>query len=212
MIQLGKSTTEVEKTKYEEMWSIPSYADISPGANIADAFAKISGCKPGETLIDLGTGSGKAALRLQNHYRLKVLTLDITTKCMVPDALDLFGKTHTEACLWSDWPETANIRSGTGLDPLDYAYCCDVMEHIPPEFTMLCLNNMFRAARHVFIQVDVEQEGWGRLINETLHLTVMPFEWWRDHIAEFGEILDCRDMIAKIRRSIFYVRSNLACQ
>ncbi|KKL53120.1 hypothetical protein LCGC14_2278590, partial [marine sediment metagenome] len=32
MIQLGKSTTEVEKTKYEEMWSISSYGDISPGA------------------------------------------------------------------------------------------------------------------------------------------------------------------------------------
>ncbi len=89
MIQLGKSTTEVEKTKYEEMWSIPSYGDISPGANISDAFAKISGCKPGETLIDLGTGSGKAALRLQDHYRLKVQTLDITTHCMVPDAFDL---------------------------------------------------------------------------------------------------------------------------
>ncbi len=203
MIQLGKSTTEVEKTKYEEMWSIPSYGDISPGANIADAFAKISGCKPGETLIDLGTGSGKAALRLQDHYRLKVQTLDITTSCMVPDALDLFGRSHIEACLWSNWPR---------LLPYDYAYCCDVMEHIPAEFTMLCLSNMFRSARHVFIQVDVEQEGWGRLINETLHLTVMPFEWWRDHIAEFGEILDCRDMIAKIRRSIFYVRSNLACQ
>ncbi len=196
MIQLGKSTTEVEKTKYEEMWSIPSYGDISPGANIADAFAKISGCKPGETLIDLGTGSGKAALRLQEYYNLNVQTLDITTHCMVPDALDLFGETHIEACLWSDWPDAHSVS-------YDYAYCCDVMEHIPPEFTMLCLNNMFRAARHVFIQVDVEQEGWGRLINETLHLTVMPFEWWRDHIAEFGEILDCRDMIAKIRRSIF---------
>ena len=212
MIQLGKSTTEVEKTKYEEMWSIPSYGDISPGANIADAFAKISGCKPGETLIDLGTGSGKAAVKLHKEYGLKVLTLDITTHCMVPEALELFGDSHTEACLWSDWPETANIRFGNGLDPLDYAFCCDVMEHIPAEFTMLCLSNMFRSARHVFIQVDVEQEGWGRLINETLHLTVMPFEWWRDHIAEFGEILDCRDMIAKIRRSIFYVRSNLACQ
>ena len=211
MIQLGKSTTEVEKTKYEEMWSIPSYGDISPGANIADAFAKISGCKPGETLIDLGTGSGKAALRLQNHYRLNVQTLDITTQCIVPEAFDLFGETHMETCLWSNWPDNL-LRWGRREMPYDYAYCCDVMEHIPAEFTMLCLNNMFRAAKHVFIQVDVEPEGWGRLINETLHLTVMPFEWWRDHIAEFGEILDCRDMIAKIRRSIFYVRSNLACQ
>ena len=209
MIQLGKSTTEVEKTKYEEMWSIPSYGDISPGADIADAFAKISGCKPGETLIDLGTGSGKAALRLQNHYRLNVQTLDITTSCMIPDAFDSFSGTHIETSLWSNWPDTL---PASGAVLFDFAYCCDVMEHIPAEFTMLCLNNMFRTARHVFIQVDVEPEGWGRLINETLHLTVMPFEWWRDHIAEFGEILDCRDMIAKIRRSIFYVRSNLACQ
>ena len=207
MIQLGKSTTEVEKTKYEEMWSIPSYGDISPGANIADAFAKISGCKAGETLIDLGTGSGKAALRLREQYRLDVQTLDITTHCMVPDAIETFGFTHIEASLWSNWPVSTDRIT---LAPYDYAFCCDVLEHIPAEFTMLCLNNMFRAARHVFIQVDVEQEGWGRLINETLHLTVMPFEWWRDHIAEFGEILDCRDMIAKIRRSIFYVRSNLA--
>lgn len=199
-MQIGISTTEVEKTKYSQMWDIHEYGDISPGMNIVDAFVKISGCKPGESLIDLGTGSGKAALRLNSKYKLKVQTLDITSShCMRPEARELFRGLHTEACLWSNWPDK--------LQTFDYAYCCDVMEHIPPEFTMLCLANMFRAAKHVFIQVDVEPEGWGDLINETLHLTVMPFVWWRDHIAEFGTILDCRDMIAKIRRSIFYVES-----
>ena len=206
-MQIGISTTEVEKTKYSQMWDIHEYGDISPGMNIADAFAKISGCKPGETLIDLGAGSGKAALRLEREYGLNVQTLDITSNCMRKDAQEMFGLTHIEACLWSNWPDELCCGSHADLGPYDYAYCCDVMEHIPPEFTMLCLANMFRAAKHVFIQVDVEPEGWGDLINETLHLTVMPFVWWRDHIAEFGTILDCRDMIAKIRRSIFYAES-----
>ena len=200
-MQIGTSTTEVEKTKYSQMWDIHEYGDTSPGMNIADAFVEISECKPGGTLIDLGTGSGKAAVRLQQRHKLLVQTLDITSHCMRPGAQKLFGKSHFEASLWSDWPDR--------LPTYDYAYCCDVMEHIPPEFTMLCLSNMFRAARHVFIQVDIDPEGWGDLINETLHLTTMPFVWWRDHIAEFGEILDCRDMVSEIHRACFYVRSNL---
>lgn len=204
-MQIGQSTTEVEKTKYSQMWDIHEYGDTSPGCNIADAFAKISKCLPGETLIDLGTGSGKAAVRLQQKHKLHVQTLDITSHCMREDAQELFDESHVEASLWSNWPDQL-----PAVDNLyNYAYCCDVMEHIPPEFTMLCLNNMFRAAKHVFIQVDIDPEGWGDLINETLHLTVMPFVWWRDHIAEFGTILDCRDMVGKIHRAVFYVESDL---
>ena len=205
-MQIGTSTTEVEKTKYSQMWDIPEYGDTSPGANIVDAFVKISGCKPGKSLIDLGTGSGKAALKFEREHGLNVQTLDITRHCMIPEALEMFGFTHIETSLWSNWPD--NLLAGGGA-PYDYAYCCDVMEHIPPEFTMLCLANMFRAAEHVFIQVDIDPEGWGDLINETLHLTVMPFIWWRDHIAEFGTILDCRDIVSEIHRAIFYVRSEL---
>ncbi len=197
-MQIGNSTTKAEKAKYERMWEVPEYAKTSPGANIADAFVKISGCKPGQTLIDCGTGSGKAALKLANEYGLDVTTLDITDTSMIPKAQEQFNDTHIRASIWSDWP----------AESYDYAYCCDVMEHIPVQWTMLSLANLFRSADHVFIQVDVEPEGWGQLINEVLHLTVMPFVWWRDHIAEFGEILDCRDMIARPRRCLFYVRSN----
>lgn len=206
-MQIGNSTAKVEKTKYEHMWEVPDYARTSPGANIADAFMKISGCKPGETLIDCGTGSGKAALKLANEYGLRVNTLDITDTSMIPKAQEQFGDTHTKASLWSDWP-TQLFDRGLLTPRFNYAYCCDVMEHIPVQWTMLSLANLFRSANHVFIQVDVEPEGWGDLIGEVLHLTVMPFVWWRDHIAEFGEILDCRDMIATPRRCLFYVRSN----
>lgn len=204
-MQIGNSTAKVEKTKYEHMWEVPDYARTSPGANIADAFVKISGCKPGETLIDCGTGSGKAALKLANEYGLKVSTLDITSSSMIPKAQEQFGEDHLEASIWDNWPDCCGKE---GYYAFKYAYCCDVMEHIPVQWTMLSLANLFRSAEYVFIQVDVEPEGWGDLIGEVLHLTVMPFVWWRDHITEFGEILDCRDMIATPRRCLFYVRSN----
>jgi hypothetical protein len=86
----------------------------------------------------------------------------------------------------------------------DYAYCCDVMEHIPTEYVMATLQNiMATCTEGAFFYICLVPDGFGALIGKPLHLTVRPFMWWRDKLAELGEVVDARDLIMN---GMYYVK------
>ena len=178
---------EHERGKYEQVWALPDYAAHSPGEKYADLFMQISGAKSGETVIDLGCGAGAGGKALAERG-LKVGFVDFVRVEGVPSPF-------FQQPLWRPLP-ARNPR-------WDYGYCCDVMEHIPPEFSMLAVHNMLEGCGAVFFSISFTKDYFGRFVGEPLHMNVQLFTWWRDRLATLGDVVEARDLLGE---GIFYVR------
>jgi hypothetical protein len=100
-----------------------------------------------------------------------------------------------EACLWSDLSH---------LGSFDWVYCTDVLEHIPPQFTMLAIDQMLKVAKQgLFLTVSLVPDSFGVWAGKSLHQTVQPFTWWKDSLAEVGTVVEARDLISN---AVFVVR------
>ena len=164
---------EQERDKYERMWAVPGYRDNSPGERLVDTFLKLASWDKGDDLLDCGSGTGRAAQKLADAG-LDVTMLDITPAATDPDIKLPF----VEGCLW-------DMR----LSSFDWIYCCDVLEHIPPEHVDEVLDNLACMTGYgAFMQIALFNDGFGHMIGETLHLTVKPASWWMDKINARWEV------------------------
>ena len=57
-----------ERNKYERMWSFPQYRGWSPGFDAAPVAYRTMQCKEGETLIDMGCGTGRAGTYFADEF------------------------------------------------------------------------------------------------------------------------------------------------
>ena len=178
-----------ERDKYARMWAVSDYARNSPGEQWMPTFLELVGDQRG-TLLDAGCGTGRAGQLLQAKG------FDVTLMDFAPTGLEVDGLPFVDGVLWRPIPTTDH--------GFDFAYCCDVLEHIPPEMTMLTVSNLLDAARYVFLTICTEPDQFGVRIGEPLHLTVQPFTWWRDHFREIADVVDARDCL---NTSVFYLRS-----
>lgn len=174
---------EVEQAKYTELWrDVPEYRDYSPGKENVSRFMDIIKPDHGATLLDIGCGTGIAGLEFVS-MGLNVCWLDITDAGLLPE---IQHSHFIEAPLWSHWN---SWKYG-----YDYGFCCDVMEHIPPEYTMLVLDRIISACRVTWFQIALVQDNFGVTIGQTLHLTVKPFTWWLERLRTLGTVEDARDL------------------
>ncbi len=179
---------EAERAKYEKVWQMPAYHEGKrPGVVHTPMFAEIANPDPGDSVIDLGCGAGTGGDSLRN-LGLSVTYLDLVR-------VEGVGEPFIEQCLWHPLPSRN--------PPWKYGYCCDVMEHIPPEYSMLVLRNIMDACESVFFSISFREDMFGKLVGEPLHLTIRPYTWWRDRLAEFGELVEARDLLGE---GVFYVR------
>ncbi len=177
-----ESVLEHERAKYEQAWAIPRYSDNSPGENYAEMFEDMVYPQPGDSLIDLGCGAGAGGKMLTKRLGLNVTYLDLFRVDGVPEPF-------IEQALWAPLPKR---------NPLwKYGYCCDVMEHIPPEFSMLVIRNIMDACETAFFSIDFTKDNFGKLVGEPLHITLMPYTWWRDQLSEMGELIEARDLLGE---------------
>lgn len=162
-------TAETERVKYTRMWTeVPGYRNHSPGEKLANDFLARADWQPGESLLDAGSGTGRASRRLA-EAGLNVFMLDITRTAT--DAK--ISLPFVEACLWA-LPFKASFN---------WVYCCDVLEHIPTDKVDAVLDNLAAATSNgAFLQIALWADGFGRRINDVLHLTVQPAGWWLDRI------------------------------
>jgi hypothetical protein len=178
-----------ERAKYERAWAIPEYHNFSPAMNIMPLFKDmVRWRRPSRTLIDIGAGSGRASEDLASQG-WDVTMLDhvrVSPHCPLP---------FVEACVFQPWP-TDKVW--------DLGFCCDVMEHIPPDEVDSALDNIFRHCQRAFFSINFRKDHFGQHVGHTLHLTVEPFEWWVEKLSGFGRIRNARDIIGE---GVFYVGS-----
>jgi len=173
---------DTERAKYSEIWSdVPAYRDYSPGLENVTRFMNVLQPKIGATLVDIGCGTGQAGMKFK-ELGMIVRWVDITDAGL---CIDISHWKFRRSALWEDWG---------GWNMYDYGFCCDVMEHIPTEYTMLVIDRILKACRTTWFQIALVPDQFGAEIGKTLHLTVRPFNWWRDHLASIGNVVDARDL------------------
>jgi len=173
-------TPAQEQEKYRRMWTeVPRYRQNSPGQRLVPLFLKQAAWAKDDTLIDLGCGSGRASMELR-EAGLKVKLLDITRTSLDPDVnfkVGVIGIPFIECCLWL--PDVAEHGR------FDWVYCCDVLEHIPPEHVDAVLDNIHAlTTKGAFLQIALWPENFGNYIGEELHLTVESDDWWLEKITQ----------------------------
>ena len=190
------SILQAERELYEGVWtSVEDYGKHAPGEQYLPLFLQMATPSYAQeiSVIDAGSGSGKGALALK-AAGYDVQMVDVTDAGLVPEAREI---PFTQACLWHPLRITA-----------DYVYCCDVLEHIPPQFTMLSVQNLLDACDiqmegALFLTVSLVPDNFGMWAGKPLHRSVFPFTWWRDALKEVGEVIEARDLVSN---AVFFVR------
>jgi SAM-dependent methyltransferase len=186
-----RPVSAAELALYEDVWtSIDTYGHHSPGEARVAMFGAMSGASSG-SVLDAGCGSGKGSIALQAAGFDPTLA-DMTDAGLVDEARRF---TFVRGCLWHPIAAPQSY---------DYVYCCDVLEHIPTEYTMLTVARLIDIAREgVFLSIALVPDQFGVWVGKHLHQTVQPFTWWRDRLAELGSVVEGRDLIDS---GVFYVR------
>ena len=179
-----------EAEKYERMWAQDEYRLFSPGEKCVDTFLDL--VKPKGTVIDLGCGTGRAALKIRD-YGCPVILVDLVENSRDPMARQLpFVK--------------CDLRQPVPLGA-PYGFCADVMEHVPTDDVRAVIRNIMIAAETVFFQICTVPDQCGESIGQVLHLTVRPHEWWREVLSEHAEVTweqpgDINSLFLAIRREV----------
>lgn len=156
---------DTERIKYEQMWSQKVYHEKSPGLDwVYEAFERLE-MSSGESLVDLGCGTGRCAKWFANHG-MEVTGVDIADNALEEEI------PFERVALWDQLPEA------------DHGFCVDVMEHIPPEKVEAVLQRIYDAYGKCFFNIDTLPDAMGVLIGKSLHLTVRPAEWWQIQLRE----------------------------
>jgi 2-polyprenyl-3-methyl-5-hydroxy-6-metoxy-1,4-benzoquinol methylase len=191
-----------EQAKYERIWGVPLYARNSPGERLAPAFVDMTHPHADATILDAGCGSGKGAIALR-ALGYHVTMCDITDSGIVDEAK---GIPFFPAILWEDQrakPRRWMSNRWTGSQMFDHVYCCDVLEHIPPTFTMLVVARLLEVARKgVFLSIALQMDDFGAWAGEALHQTIQPYVVWREQLSALAHVTESRDLL---NNGLFYL-------
>lgn len=153
-------------------------------------------------VLDAGCGRGDgAAALLAEGYQVAACDIMANPDVCHPDILS--GTIPFIATsLWdrvnvSKLPFLASLHLSEFANRqwFDAVYCCDVMEHIPTEYTMLVVDNLASiCTKGLFFSIALVPDQFGMWVGESLHKTVQPFTWWRDRLKEFGTV-EGRDLL-----------------
>ena len=170
IIEIG--TGNPEAVKYGALWERPEYRAVSPGESLAQLFLSQAHPAPGAEVIDFGCGTGRGGLMLAVLGGMKVAMVDFVRNCLDADIQEMLTtQAHALRFVKADLEQPLPIAA-------PYGFCCDVMEHIPEMRVGRVLDNILKAAQHVFFSISTTTDRCGTLIGQDLHLTVHDYHWW----------------------------------
>jgi uncharacterized Rossmann fold enzyme len=158
-----------EQEKYQLMWNIDAYREVSPGEYIAEMYLKLF--KPKGLIIDYGCGTGRAGVKFSEAGH-DVLLIDFTDNCRDDEAHQL---------AFMQWDLTNEMTQSS-----EHGFCTDVMEHIPTKDVKKVINNIMNSSKKVFFQISTVNDSMGVVIDQPLHLTVKPHSWWKNLFTSNG--------------------------
>lgn len=183
------SLVTAERETYEAVWALNGYKDYAPGEGYIPQFLDMARPAKGQTVLDAGCGTGKGGLKLA-AAGFAVTLCDLTAEGLTDEAEAL---PFTEVSLWHDLHRQLPYRWG---GKFDWVYCCDVLEHIPPTFTMLVVHRLLAITRKgLFLSISTRTDDYGAWVGKALHQTVQPFTAWREQLSEVGQLVECRDLL-----------------
>ena len=176
-----------EQQKYEKMWTVDDYREVSPGELAGNTFLSVAKPKRDSSVIDFGCGTGRGSFYLNFMGGLKTTMLDFAGNCLDQDVQNAM-KNYSERFdfIQHDLTKPSPVSAA-------YGYCTDVMEHIPEDDVDTVLYNILSSARQVFFRISTEldvmgprflKDGEGNPIH--LHLTVKDYGWWCQKFIEHG--------------------------
>lgn len=179
--------SDFEGAKYRRMWAdVQGYRNFSPGLAAVWVFLKNVVPVNGATLLDIGCGPGRAAAWFARFDPpFDVHMVDIADNCLDDDVADFIGDRLVVGPLWDKTLEVPKCV---------YGFCCDVMEHIPPEKVDDTLENISRWCDITFFDISNTDESWGDKIDSKLHLTVEDYRWWQEKLQKHGKLLHATDL------------------
>ena len=162
------STKELEQSKYERMWAHNNYRNNSPAYH--EFFDEITAIiKPGDSVIEFGCGTAFGLAEIGKTH--EVLGIDIARNCLSVDV------PFEQACIWEPMAARADV-----------GFCVDVMEHIPTDKVEDVIREIMQCVPKCLFIAALFHDNMGKLIGETLHLTVKPAEWWHEIAAKYGKV------------------------
>lgn len=169
-----------EQAKYAALWMRDEYRAVAPGESWVMTFLSQARPPKNAEVIDFGAGTGRAALMLALVGGAKVTMMDFAANCLDPEVAGIM-QAQPERLKFVEHDLTRLPAQNAA-----YGYCCDVMEHIPPQDVAKVLANILASARHCFFAISTVPDRMGALIGEDLHLTVRPATWWADQLRAVG--------------------------
>ena len=153
--------------KYKTIWENTEYRAVSVGEKSVNQAFYCLNCSPGESLVDYGCGTGRAAKQFALKG-LKVTALDIADNCLDPEFQDLRPFEFKVGNIWN-FPE---MYVGG-----EYAYMVNVLEHLPEEKIGSALANIeTHTSKAIYFIISTFPDF---RYNQYLHLTVRPEYWWK---------------------------------
>jgi 2-polyprenyl-3-methyl-5-hydroxy-6-metoxy-1,4-benzoquinol methylase len=159
------------RDKYRLMWLTDAYRAGSPGEQLISII--LYALEPDSMVIDFGCGTGRASLELVKKG-IPVFLIDFADNCRDEEAIEL---------PFLEWDLRQPIPPSA-----EYGICCDVMEHIPEEDVETVISNIMQSATNVFFSISTIHDALGVMINDDLHVTVKPHDWWLDVLQKEGTI------------------------
>lgn len=191
---MSTSISQRERVLYEDVFdTIKHYADFSPGKEYVPMFLDMACIEKWQAsryeVLDAGCGTGQGAMALRD-VGFKVRMCDITPSGLLPEARDM---PFSEVVLWQPLKgKTGYVQGGR----FDYVYCTDVLEHIPPQLTMLVISRLLEVThRGLFLSISLTRDNLGVWLGKQLHQTVQSFVWWRDNLNDIGQVIEARDLL-----------------
>ena len=185
-----------ERAKYEKMWTLDKYRRRSPGLGQVDHF--LTTCRPskGDHILDVGTGRGVAVGELIRRGYLNTAGIDIASNAVNPD----IRYAYLDRFRIGDYLTTDTLM-------VDWIFCCDFLEHLPPEQLRPALEKIKHdSIKGLYLQVPTfpsSGKKWDDSFEFELHYTVMPAIWWKKLFIDiFGE--GTFEHFPENRRVVFY--------